>query len=403
MASLREGLEAATAAAFCTVSAPLDRTLELGENLYNGLGLPGFPDGPTPLGEGLRAARNVFCNEVPDNIGDPFQIPWTGGQCEGQGYILNYTARRSTGNDDETVDIPGLTFSAPGPITLGRKNIPEPNPVNNLRRATQFINTGNGEVPLIISNPVDGDFVPVAEILNATITTNPGETDDCGNQPEPTPTYNQSLFDVDIDVDYVDNGGTNVTVPVGVVFAPVVINNDLQVEVPIRARFDTDVTINGKINLSTGDTIFDFSDEITLPPPATDPVIVDPTFPPGDPPTEEEEEQRDIIAVIINVSDVGPLGAKREIFSDTAGTNLYGPRLGSVSFHCEGRTVSGLFWTKDIDVKYTKQIVYCPVPWGAKSVVVTPVEGVTLSWASVVAETERSLALRAAGVVAGGV
>lgn len=382
MSSLREGLEAAVTAAFCTLSAPVEKTVALGEQLYDSLGFPGGPSGPTPLGQGLRASRNVFCNQPPDSIGDAISEPFQGGQCPGTQYEITATL---VINGSPANGWP-RSRTEPGPITYNPGSRPDGGP-----RASFF--NGDGD-EFWVSGAPPGDELFFTDI---SVVTADGSPDTCGNPDPVAPPYRFPDFTTNTDVPYVDDDGNSVTLPVGLVYAPVEINNDFQIEVPTRIEINPDVFIDAVVNLDTGDISFTQNNNISVLPPEQDPSIEpNPEAPPGSPPGQQPEETTGIIAVVVQVDEIFPGYRGQVLNSDTPGTDLYGPRLASVSFRCQGLVNDGLFWTEDVDIKYLNQVVVCPVPWGAVDVRVTPQFGIALTYGIVRGETERSLLLRAA-------
>lgn len=385
MADLREALEAATAATFCTLSEPIEKTLQLGENWYNNQNFPGFGSGPTPLGQGLRAARNVLCGVPPDDASGQFSTPFTGGQCPGTIYEFDQQRGGSTINTERETD--------DGDPIKGRIGAVQER-VNEFNLLDYVVPVGNGEVTLAtnFSTPQNFRIVAVRAVDGP---------DDCGDPPaQPPEQYNPTDFTDTVDVTYDPPTGPSVTIPVGLVFAPVTVDVDGSVQVPVQVEFAPNVNVDATLDLSTGDLKIVQNIDVTLPTELDDPTILDdPMGVPGDPITGLEDLEYDIIGVYVRtISAVPPFpGTPRP--TDNPGVQFFVPRLGSVSFHCEILSSPGLGWTEDIDVKYSSQVVYCPVPWGAKNVVVTPQPGVTFETTVIRGESERNLALRAAGVL----
>jgi hypothetical protein len=211
--------------------------------------------------------------------------------------------------------------------------------------------------------------------------------------------YQPENYRPDVDVPFNDNDGNEVDVPVTCEFSPVFISPELEVNVPFTVEFSPDISIGGEFNLNTGDINFNVGVDIDVPTPITDPTVEpDGDGPGGNPELPGQPIGQKIIAVVVVTTAISDAyeGTIRE--TNTTGADFYIPRLGSVSFYCEGLSVPGLFWTEDIDVKYTFQVIECPIPWGALDVRVTGYPGVTFSVGLVRGEPERDLLLRSAGV-----
>lgn len=385
MATLQEALGAAAKATFCTLSAPVEKTLALGEEWYNNQNFPGSPSGPTPAGQGLRAARNVLCDEPPDDVSDSFSSPFTGGQCNGT--IYSVTAQPE--KDGEPF---GQIRTKQGPGPIGYKQAANENGGSNARISNRddpdwFI-AGTSEDGAVISYRFD----------DVSVVSGP---DDCGNPDEiPPEPYLPEDFTDTPDVTYTPPSGPDITIPVPIVFAPVQVDVNGKIIVPVELTFDTDVKVNATLDLSTGDFTIVQDIDITLPTPVDDPTVLpDPVGTPGNPPTEEEELENTIIGVYVKTIAISEAFKGNQLATATAGSDFYVPRLASVSFNCEILSADGLAWTEDIDVKYTDQVIPCPVSWGAKGVSVTEQPGVTVVTTLIRAEARRDLWLRSAGVI----
>lgn len=391
MVDLQEAAAAAVKTGFCTLTAPMDKTLALGNDLYNKIGQPGIPGANTPLAQSLRNARNLFCNEQPEEVtDDDVGFPFTGGQCD-----ESYRVERDGGTYDDgegnVVDTSDGSISVaigPGPLSFEVDR-------NGQRHRLAFSSGGFGA-----TFDVSGAG-PEATILsrNWTVTRQDGSADDCGNPPTLPPPYVETDFTTTPDVTYTPDSGPDITIPIPLVFAPVTVNNDLEVEVPVKAFFDVDVAVNGVLNLSTGNIVFNVSNEFEAPPSQDDPTI-DPD--PGPPVTDPEDTVEPIAGTVIGCLITSTINFDQyegdQLVSANAPSGLYVPRLGTVTFLCESLLGSTTGWTEDIDVKYREQVIYCPVPWGARGVSVTPYRGVSFQVQLIVAESDRALALRAAGI-----
>lgn len=384
MATLREAVNAAAKASFCTLSAPLDRTIGLGENFYDNANFPGLPPGPTAAGQALRTARNLFCNEQPDDSSAGFIQPFIGGQCPGTIYQASADVSINGG-----APVFAGQGSGPGPLVRDRGPNDPTGERDVIRDANGDLLTGGG------TSAPGGTY----QLVNIVITPISGP-DDCGDpQEQPAEPYRETDFTDTPNVTYTPDSGPDITIPVPLVFAPVTLNNDLQIEVPVTANFGGNIDIRGTLNLDTGDVNFNTRNEINNPTTVEDPTVSpDPTGIPGDPETTEESLEKSIIGVYVRTTLVEPPFPGNERPTSAAGTLFYIPRLGIVTFHCELLSAPGLGWTVDVDIKYTSEVVMCPVPWGAKSVSITEQPGVTMEVTLIRAESQRELLLRAAGV-----
>lgn len=398
MATFQEAFRQGAIAGFCTLTAPVERAVQLGEEWYSRrLGAP-LAGSPTPLGEALRASRNVLCGIPPDDVSDAFDQGFTGGQCD-TNYLVEYSFRETNPQGGVTEGV--STIGVIGPVARGRTE--KRGPINPGRRFAiiAYLSTegGNRDVPIINSSSIpESQGEPVGEYTILSVTRTDGLPDDCGNPPPVPDPYDPSLYDTREDVTYTDPGGNDITIPIGFAYAPIEVNNDFEIEVPIRAQINADVTVDATLNLKSGDVFIDtkntFGDIVFEP---GEEIVVDPTSPPGVVVPPEQQPDNKIIGVVVSVDEVFPGYRGQELTTFNQGTNFYGPRLGSVSFLCQNLGGTGAFWTQDVDVKYNKQIVMCPVPWGAIDVVVTPQLGVSLTFSSINGESDRSLSLRAAG------
>lgn len=384
MSNLFDAVGAAANGAFCALSAPVAKTLQLGEDWYNNQNLPGFPSGPTPAGQALRNARGVLCNEVPEDVSDQFVPLLENGQCPGTTYLVR--ADVSINGNSPIFAGQGV---GPGPIQRDKgANVPT-GARDVLLDANGNTLSGGG------TSAVDGTY----DLVNISITPTDGPDNCGGTDPLPPESYNPTDFTTTTNVTYEDNSQNNVTVPVGFVFAPVQVDVDGRITIPTRIEISPDVFIDAEIDMSTGDLRVVNNIDVTNVTPTDDPTILtDPTGTPGLPETADTEIERSIIGVFVK-STIDPNAveaSQRE--TSAAGSEFYVPRLGSVNFLCEILSATGLAYTTDIDIKMTEQIIPCPVPWGAKGVSVTAGPGVSVQTTLIRGESRRDLWLSAAGV-----
>lgn len=381
MATFREALSEAIRSSFCTLTGPVERTIALGENLYERANFPGFPPAPTPAGQALRGARNILCNMPPDDASSGFVQPFTGGQCPGTRYAVTAdVVRMGVPNNNPS------TRQGDGPIQYF---------FGKTETGACFARIESADNPTLFTAGSSFDDCDTRYNIISVVPVN--GPDDCGDPPVNPEPYDRTDFETDVPVTYDDDNGNPVTVNVPLLFTPVVVDNDIDIEVPVRAYFDTDLEINATLNLSTGDVNFNVSTSINAPTIIEDVTIQpDPVGVPGDPPTDEEEFESTIIGVYVRLASLEEGSPVTEIASNNPGTSLYVPRLGSVSFHCEVLSASGLGWTEDIDIKYASQLIPCPVSWGARSVVITPTLGAIIETTLIRATDRRQLWIRGA-------
>lgn len=383
MVTLKEGIASSIRSGFCTLSQPLEKTIQLGEDLYNNANIPGAPSGPTPLGQALRTARNLFCNEPPDDAAPGFEPGLPNGQCPGT--VYTFDSRVGTGaavTKTETDD---------GDLIEG--------PIGNVEEISDDaglfdyqVTVGNGVVTLGTNFTESTDF----NILNIQPV---GGPDDCGGTPEtPREPYNPDDFTETPDVTYDDGNGNEFTIPVGLVYAPVTVEIDGTVTVPVKVKFDNDFEIDASLNLDEGDVNFNVNvGDTNIVVGDDETVIEDPDGGDGIPPSPITEVEKSIIGVAVFVTNISSAYEGTRLLSAGSGAEFYVPRLASVSFLCEVLSGPGLAWTVDLDVKFTNQVVYCPVPWGAKAVAVTEQDGIEVETTLIRAASERDLMLLAAG------
>lgn len=391
LADLLESIGAGVKDAFCSVTDPIEQTLQLGDKLYQQVGAPGFPGASTPAAQGLRNQRNLFCGVEPEVV-TPADVglPFSGGQCPetyNVQYVASFEHTRPFFPSPHVLDTTGpagnFHLGPLGPATVGE-------------RSFSMEASGSQAVGVVIG-PEWGDVSGLT--VQWVIEKQSGGPDDCGD-PEPVPPpYDEDDLTVPVPITYDPPAGPPVSLTVPVVFAPVDVNNNLEVEVPIRANFDVDVDVTGVLNLSTGDINFNIGNEITVPTPVDDPSIEPSPQPPVSNPTEPLEPIAGvIIGVRVVITSISESSRASPIPTAAAGVEMRVPYMALVSFNCEDISVGAMSWTEDLPVKFTDQIIYCPIPWGARAVAVTAEPGIQLEASLIVAESERALLLRAANV-----
>jgi len=393
MATFSESLNATVGNALCTLlrfnDAALSTIIE-----YS----PVFPvaNAPRlPLGMVRWGIRN-FCNYEPPEITDP---PFSGGQC-----AINYTV--NTTFERQTVVAFVCQFNPPefasnsgilGPI-VGLEVEP-----GDTGQALVIVH-GGGSLRTEVTEAADNTGCPgIFRNYSITSVVPPiGVPDDCGN---PVPDYPDAdpppLAPIDIDFTYQDGDDTDIDFEGTLVFAPVVVNINGEVNIPFRLTIDPtfDIKINGEVNLNTGDINFNFGNNNFNPSPFpqpddfnTDDDIPDvpPTVPddiPNPSPNVPEPDTTTVIrgcivSVLTYDSDATQIG-------QDGNPNIYAPNLGFVSFGCD---IGGIqAWTTDIPVKNFRQIIECPWIGGATLVRGTPRPGVEWVVSPVRATSEQTI------------
>lgn len=373
MATFAEALRSGVKSAFCQVISTTDRATALIRRQVSG---DAFDDLSFP---GLLN-RYVCDRDMPT---EPPPPPFTGGQCCDAAYQVSWTySARNT-----------VTGTLRGPFTGGSLlgfgkivsyDIREPR--SNLVFILQTCDGVSREEP-------KGELVLEEEIAEGFSLTVVGAHDgntsgDCGD-PVPTvgdlpPGWNQGGGDIT----YTNNQGNNVTVPIVAAFGYASINVDADVTIPVTVdvggiNFDLDFNLNtGDIKLFPTDNIYGDRRPGTkptdvLPPPGEDTPDYPPNLPPGLPPIGEGESEGEsaIVAVLVTVTEFDNELVGTLFQSDNPDISI--PNFGYVSFLCRVGTIDSA-WSSDIPVKNRRNVIPCPLPWGAIQVKGTSRQGV--SW-----------------------
>jgi hypothetical protein len=313
---------------------------------------------------GLADAANTFnrlvCNSSDDAEEDFPSPPFTGGQCP-----VNYrvkTFNLVTFNDNSTVTLESGEFIVLGPIT-GLGSAPGGDACGGGDDLAAGVFGANG----FTVTGCPGGAKSITAIGFSLLERVDNQPDNCGDPPPDFPPIgpiNVGPFNIT----YNDDGDTEVTVPIALVFAPVTISANGTVSIP--------VTIDvGGIEFSANFDLFPDA-EITFFPnglfgsPGTpdNPEIIDP-----EPGSEGQEEPEDepildemIIGVVVRSAKDG-LTRSSEVDQDALPT-LYAPRLGNVSFRVRSGSITS--WTPAQPIQFADQHIPCPWPYGAIDVAV---------------------------------
>lgn len=298
----------------------------------------------------------------PDNDAEPPEPSFAGGQCP-EPYVITVTTTRVEPNPPEA-----LTFLARGPILGVRVE-----PISPTSAAVQINCTGisfNGGVCSGLSNGGQGFRTIVAGSVyidqSASITSiSACGSDNCGDLPAPYPP--PSVTNIDIDVEFLDEGDNIVNVTIPVEFKPFTVNFNGDVAFPFEfslggLSFEGTVSFSPEFNLNVRPK--------DRPSPTTDEPI-----PPGPPeedvPRSEPGEKIVGVVVISEIQSDASVGS----IDFVGGPDTFIPRAGSVKF---AYSIGGAtFWSSDIDVKTLRTFIPCPFSQGADAVVATPNPGIT--------------------------
>lgn len=386
MTSFSDSLADAIRNAYCTMLRNGNNFLEHFAPRIGVIPNPGLMAG--------RFAYRLVCNREPPPMPQP---PFTGGQCTDIFYQVRvtYTGFDQDDNADPNTTGNPQTFSSFGPIrgAVVRQS------------STAFTVVGLGQPRP--GNP-DGEwqlgtlnksFYKRVQIDNIQVIPPPGVPDICGDPPPvivpPAPNYN--VFAPTINFNDGDNNSVNL--PVTLIFAPVRLNLEGNLVVPLRINLEPtfNFPFNGEFNLNTGGINFNFGSPNYSPTPTPSPDGYDcpPTTPedpvdditdvpiPGDDDDPNDDTARILRACIVTVNVI-PKDITI-IFQDD-NPDILAPNLGYVQFAIA--VGNRLSWTSDIPVKNRRNFIPCPWEGGALQVRGTPRPGVVWTISPVYANVE---------------
>jgi len=353
MATFRESLSRAAQRGLCNITnTPLGAVL-IG-NAYINRAL-GFND---LARRQAAAAKALECGDEP--LGEPPPPAFTGGQCPGTIYRITFSGGGYP-NGTCTVDNSSGSFTVVGPVRGPFTDSVSPPPGGPLCPGTSgtrvYLRTG----PSQNIEPLVG--YSFGAFLNSISVSPESGPDNCGDIPPEYP--DPAPIDIDVDITFDDVLGVEVTIPVNINYSPSTVNFDGSVRVPISVNVNPDITIDGSINLSTGDVTFNLGGN--NPPGRTDeePETELPPDDEPDPPDDEPPPPGFGIAGVFVYSNRVSRTRETIIPFNIAGSIL-APRIASVKFEILGGDLGA--WTTDIDVKGVSAFVPCPVEWGASRV-----------------------------------
>lgn len=345
MVTFQESLVDNVRQGLCNTLNIAERTAQLGNRFYSTIGLRPLADASGQAAQLWSNAAGVACNRPPQDISGIVGPPFSGGQCEGVLYTVNFLR----GRENDPPRPPEDASNCVGPISEGFAVGPSGQP-----RA--FIQTGDGE-RAGIAGPADRSNDPFLNITS--VVRQDGQPDDCGDPPGEGPDYDPADFRVPRTINYDDEGGTPRSVDVDIQFNPVLTDgNDFVV--PFEIEFEPGSSLFGDFNLTTGDINIGAGNGdgggVT------------------DDPVELEDDDEDVpdglvivgCRVIVAIDETASRAT--EIFGNLGTPNLFVPRLGTIRFRYlapgGGATLgpdisvkqrNELFWSGPVAIGVAKQ------------------------------------------------
>lgn len=313
---------------------------------------PGIEDARRNIGGAGVAA---FCDRPPNDFIPPQPIQ---GQCETEYQFKWYFRfRNPDGTTEERWPPPpgGPVFrpfdpKLPGPI------------VGPVRSKTQPIfwdvEGANGERAEAIA-AINEDATLIEEKFF--VQRVDGQPDNCASGPN-IPPVGDRTFDIDIN-------GDNATVIIGI--GGVNVAGDLITPITINGP---NYEYSGTINFNKNEINFNFggnNPDNTVCCPGDDETESDP--PPENDPPPEEQQQKNVIGVLVTVTEVSNQSTPTIIGQDD-NPDIYAPSAGYVNFRVKVGNSFG--WTADIPVKNRRHYIPCPTGLTATDVAGTARAGV---------------------------
>jgi len=332
----------------------------LGSGFYGNLGLRGASQTSDQAAQLWGNVAGVFCNRTPQDIPGENARQFDGGQCDSVLYNLTYDIDVFNPNSGQTSPL-NVVSGWYGPLGAVR--------VTDGGNGTELTaRTGPGQPVTTVQDQTYGVGFVVSNIRNVSVSRADGQPDNCGNMPGTIPEYDPDNFNYPTTIDFDDDGGTPVSLPVGIVYAPIQIAPDLSVRAPFTVNINNAAPLVGQINLSTGDINIGVGngagDGVT-----TEPVELEPG----------EEPEGDVVVVGVRLSSVVVNQRKaniNEIGFESASVSAWFPRLGRVYFLYDDELGQSLANAKEYNL--LEQSVLTDRP--AKAVEVFARDGVTTTW-----------------------
>lgn len=370
-------------------------SMDLADNFWSRVGIPGTPI-RAPFRPRATLGYRLFCNREPP---PPPENSPGGGQCP---TLYNVTVQRtyqftSGGSCPSFTDSQTLNGRL-GPIRGVQPFKEGPDAGYYLLHAPQP-GFPDGRSRVVVATDGSAIVCP-SRVLGVSITSIvrvDGQPDDCGDLPPlvPIPPFpNPTIPD---DVEYDDDNGDPITVPVNITFGfPFIfINGELNVPFRVQISPEFNFDIDGTLNLETGDVNFNFGGspggDGCLPKPPGDfaPIGDEPPTPdpgiPQPPPVDDDptdDRLKDIIRGVIVTASVDDVNAT--IIGQDGNPDLYIPRIGNVQFAIQIR--NSVSWTERVNVTNLRQFIPCPWEGGAIDVRGTAEPGVIMSLTPVIGQ-----------------
>lgn len=351
MVTLFESLGNAAKSAFCALSGPLANALQLGGNLYIGVG--GELQGEDLIDSAglLRSAQNVACNRQPEPVAPALQPPFQGGQCPTTYRVETVSYVQIRFGVEETIQSGNVGF-LDGPLSFEQTELSQ----------TVFAASA-GQIGIDVSNVPD---VTALVSVNFSVTTLDGSPDDCGNLPVDPPNFQPDDWTTTLPVTYDDDSGNPVTISPRFDFRPTTQGPSGQLTVPFNITFEDGSSLFGDFNLSTGDVSFGTGNTADEGQPSPNVEL--------EPEVNPEDLGVEVIGVRI-ISTISPTQKRAtELAQDSPVPNLWVPYLGLAAFKYQLPSGTEV-WGKDVPIKREDFVIWAERP--AVNVAATPNSGVS--------------------------
>ena len=346
MVSFLEGVRNANKAINCFL-------LSAGGNILGAVAsLPG--GSPEFIENTTKALRRLAgCDPADD---PPLPTPFTGGQCAVQ-YEFFYDVE-----DNGGVVQTGLSKVRGGPLNV---NVVD-SQANQSRNIFLIHSLSQPPGESLVSSGLSNE----AKLTNVSVVRLDGMPDICGNPPPVFPPA--TPINIDIDVTYNIDDGTEVTVTIPFIYAPITTDINGYFRIPFTFEFGG-VEFSGNVSLEP-----EFNVTIN-PPPAprgTDSPVTDLPGPDDEIPVTPSTFEERVVGVVVQSVLAGEQQLTT-IFTQNI-PRILAPRCGSVKF---GYAIAGRsFWSPDIDIKDLNCFIPCPFSQGADTVAASPAPGVVLNY-----------------------
>lgn len=348
MATFLEAIDSGVRRAFCIAGSTVEGLTGLYEVVIGSGG--GGGQSASEAYQRARDFRRLYCNnDEGENPPEGTNIP---GQCETT-YALSATGETVSSSSGATFPF-NDALGASGPILEWVYFLDG----NDLKRRLRDANNPNpGSTSVVRSNVASFNITQSYSRVD-------GLPDDCGSEEPEFPPPN--ITNVDIDIDYDSDGGPTITLPIGVLFAPVYVSLNGELNVPFTVNVNGEFSLIGELQLTpTFEVNFDFGGKGSGRGQNDENIPLENEEDAGDDPVDNPDST--IIGVVVR-SSFGSVARATRIPQNVAPTVL-APRIANVAFAI--RVGSLVAWTTDIPVKSVNAYVACPAPQGAQDVRVT--------------------------------